>query len=153
MPNGRANLTEAQWIEIEKNRYRTWYDGGGVILFNSYNQVLLVQDTFTKKWSFPKGRVEKEDCDFPIVTAIRETKEETGLQYMTDYIINSFEPVMIHYNTYLFRGDLLVNANDVYTDGINETTAQWCSKEYIKSNIWKYTNNYIKKFVSQYWQY
>jgi 8-oxo-dGTP pyrophosphatase MutT (NUDIX family) len=151
MPNGRANLTEEEWIMIEKNRYRTWYDGGGVILFNSYNQVLLVQDKFSKRWSFPKGRVEKEDCDFPIVTSIRETKEETGLEYGVDYVMTSFDPVMIHYDTQLFKAILLVNANDAHTDGINESTTRWCSKEYIKNKIWKYTNSQIKNFVSKYW--
>ncbi len=151
MPNGRANLTEAEWIEIDKNRYRTWYDGSGIILFNSYNQVLLVQDKISKKWSFPKGRVDKEDCDFPIVTAIRETKEETGLDYRTDYIINSFDPVMIHYDTHLFKANLIVNAKDANADGINESTTRWCSKNYIKKKIWRYTNIYIKIFASEYW--
>lgn len=146
---GRANLTEAEWIEIENNRYRTWYDGAGIILFNKQNQILLVQDAFSKRWSFPKGRVEIDDN--PINTAIRETKEEVGLEYITDYILNSFDPVMIHYDSHFFKAALINETSTPITDGSNECAYRWCSKSLIKNKLWNYTNTYIKTFITLYW--
>lgn len=54
-----------------KGRYKA-----GVVLINSTNEVLLVQNC-GEKWSFPKGNVEPfEDAKS---AAVRELREETGI--------------------------------------------------------------------------
>lgn len=56
----------------------------GIILHNENNEVLCVRDTKSDKWSFPKGHCERIDTHL-LDTAIRETREETGLEYGVDY--------------------------------------------------------------------
>jgi len=62
------------------------YAGAGFILFtHDLQSVLLVLDSRSKKWGFPKGHRELKD-ENDIATATRETWEETGL-VKEDYII------------------------------------------------------------------
>jgi 8-oxo-dGTP pyrophosphatase MutT (NUDIX family) len=59
----------------------------GLILTNSKNEYLLVKDTRSKKWSFPKGG--KEDFEVYLnQTAEREMLEETGFLLGRDYTYN-----------------------------------------------------------------
>lgn len=53
---------------------------GAVVFYKSKQniKILLVKNSNGKYWSFPKGHVEQEDKDEQ-TTAIREIKEETGL--------------------------------------------------------------------------
>ena len=60
--------------------------GSGVILLNSQDQVLLVQNFKTAIWSFPKGHYEKED-GYYYHTAIREMEEETTFRVDDDYTL------------------------------------------------------------------
>lgn len=60
--------------------------GGGVILTNSNDEVLLVQNFRTGIWGFPKGHYEKED-GYYYQTAIREMEEETTFQLDKDYTL------------------------------------------------------------------
>jgi 8-oxo-dGTP pyrophosphatase MutT (NUDIX family) len=64
------------------------YVGAGIILRNAKGQVILVRDARSGRWGFPKGHPEPEDKKNPINTAIRECGEETGLQPLTDYVID-----------------------------------------------------------------
>jgi 8-oxo-dGTP pyrophosphatase MutT (NUDIX family) len=64
------------------------YVGAGIILRNAKGQVILVRDARSGRWGFPKGHPEPEDKKNPINTAIRECEEETGLQPLTDYVID-----------------------------------------------------------------
>jgi len=55
------------------------YAGAGFILLSSdLSTILLVNDTRTNKWGFPKGHREEYDAN-DLETSIREVKEETGL--------------------------------------------------------------------------
>lgn len=64
------------------------YVGAGIILRNPKHQVILVRDARSQRWGFPKGHPEPEDKKNPINTAIRECREETGLEPLTDYVID-----------------------------------------------------------------
>ncbi|NBQ48939.1 MAG: NUDIX domain-containing protein [Sphingobacteriia bacterium] len=87
------------------------YAGAGFILFTSDLQsVLLVHDSRSKKWGFPKGHREKED-ENDIATATRETWEETGL-IKEDYVIfpEAFK-INKGSQSYIFRYAMLKHAD------------------------------------------
>lgn len=80
--------------------------GAGVILKNDDNQILLIQDTITKKYGFPKGQYESDDYTY-YQNAVREMKEETTLELDKDY---SLTPGSCRFgNHYYFFGTLLHN--------------------------------------------
>lgn len=58
----------------------------GAIVCRKYHgnlEILLVQHLMGGHWSFPKGHVEKGETE--IQTALREIKEETGIEVMIDH--------------------------------------------------------------------
>lgn len=146
-PSISANIN---WTEIDRNRYKTWYNGAGIIIFNE-NKVLLVQDANTKKWSFPKGHAEKCDCDMPLLTAIRETMEEVGLNPITDYVFNSFVPIQMRYSSMYYIATMLDTANPPKINGVNECAYQWCSRDQIIETMWNDVNTYVKQYISNFW--
>jgi 8-oxo-dGTP pyrophosphatase MutT (NUDIX family) len=60
--------------------------GGGLIITNSKDEILLLQSAKSGKWGFPKGTYEPDDMAY-YFTAIREMEEETTLQAQKDYTI------------------------------------------------------------------
>jgi 8-oxo-dGTP pyrophosphatase MutT (NUDIX family) len=63
------------------------YAGAGLILLSSdLTHVLLIRDTRSGKWGFPKGHREPEDSS-DLATAVREVHEETGL-IQEDYSVH-----------------------------------------------------------------
>jgi 8-oxo-dGTP pyrophosphatase MutT (NUDIX family) len=51
--------------------------GAVVLLFNEAHQLLLIKPTYKEGWSIPGGGVEQDET--PKTTAVREVKEEVGL--------------------------------------------------------------------------
>lgn len=51
--------------------------GAGVLIFNESHQLLIVKPNYKEGWSIPGGGVDIDET--PRVAAIRETKEEVGL--------------------------------------------------------------------------
>lgn len=51
--------------------------GAVVVIFNEAHQLLLIKPTYKDGWSIPGGGVELDET--PLTTALRETKEEIGL--------------------------------------------------------------------------
>lgn len=104
------------------------YAGAGLVLLSPDRQsVLLVHDTRSGKWGFPKGH--KEPCDATdIDTAIRECKEETGLT-AADYSIHN-EPFKISKGSqsYIFRYAFLKEGREGYVAPVNPreiSALQW----------------------------
>lgn len=104
------------------------YAGAGFVLLSPDRQsVLLVHDTRSGKWGFPKGH--KEACDAAdIDTAIRECKEETGLT-ATDYVIYN-EPFKISKGSqsYIFRYAFLKEGRETAVVSLNPreiSALQW----------------------------
>jgi 8-oxo-dGTP pyrophosphatase MutT (NUDIX family) len=102
----------------------------GVVLLNS-NQVLLLQhpDTIISgHWDFPKGHVEKGEDE--IQTALRELKEETGIDKVK--IIDDFHH-LISYN--LLRGEETILKEVVFFLGITNQEKVSISSEH-QSFVW-----------------
>lgn len=59
---------------------------------NGYTQLLLIKHRFSGHWSFPKGHV--EDGEYENETALREVREETGLEIVLQ---NGFRERVEHY--------------------------------------------------------
>lgn len=68
---------------------------GLVIQHPTESAVLLVRDSRTNKWSFPKGRSESIDVNY-IDTAIRETLEETGFIQYKHYVLKNKSRACAH---------------------------------------------------------
>ena len=72
---GVAGLFAGRYARVEgANVYATDVDG----------RILVVRPTYTNKWMLPGGRVERGET--PHEAAIRETREETGLDVVLDRI-------------------------------------------------------------------
>ena len=85
------------------------YIGDGIIIHNSNKEVLLVCDSRSGRWGFPKGHPENCDKKLAINTAVRECYEETGMCVINDYIIENMNPKRIGKRLY-FSGILLNEA-------------------------------------------
>jgi ADP-ribose pyrophosphatase YjhB (NUDIX family) len=70
---GVAGLFSGRYARVEgANVYATDVDG----------RILVVRPTYANKWMLPGGRVERGET--PHQAAIRETREETGLEVVLD---------------------------------------------------------------------
>jgi 8-oxo-dGTP pyrophosphatase MutT (NUDIX family) len=76
------------------NNVSNKYVGAGIILMArspclGEDRFLLLKGLDSGVWSFPKGHPEAMDGGMPLCTAVRETREETGLVAGVDYDILS----------------------------------------------------------------
>ena len=84
------------------------YVGSGFIMLSpECTHTLLVNDSRSKKWGFPKGHKEDDDKNDDLTTAVRECGEETGLT-TSDYKVHSeVFRVSKGSQSYLFRYAIL----------------------------------------------
>lgn len=109
------------------------YNGVGIVIFHPDREhVLMICDSRSKKWSFPKGQV--EECDVcTVATGIREVKEETGFVYLHDYTIDLYSSEK-YGNYMLYEGqslrDTLVYENrpDEYVEKVSWIPIEGVSK-------------------------
>ncbi len=80
-------------------------------------------------WTFPKGRPEPNET--PVVTAIRETKEEVGLDVVIQTQFNSLQ----HSYTFVRAGEL-VSKKVEYFLATSDTVALTIQPEEIKEARW-----------------
>lgn len=81
----------------------TDYNGVGIVIFHpDMRSVLMICDSRSRKWSFPKGRVEESDA-YPLATGIREVEEETGFIHLHDYRVDPIKKG-IYGNYLLYEG-------------------------------------------------
>lgn len=69
----------------EELGYATAKVGAGAAVFNGDGQILLVKRADNRKWGFPAGGVEPNES--AAEAAVRETKEETGIEVRVDELI------------------------------------------------------------------
>jgi 8-oxo-dGTP pyrophosphatase MutT (NUDIX family) len=128
------------------------YIGSGFILFsNDLKKILLVHDTRSKKWGFPKGHREEEDTT-DLETAVRECNEETGLS-TNDYIIhNESFRVSKGSQSYIFRYAVL-NENSrtlIHSNSLQEISElRWVPlSEILAANSVLDGNKYLRSWVA-----
>jgi ADP-ribose pyrophosphatase YjhB (NUDIX family) len=70
---GVAGLFSGRYARVE---------GANVYATDAEGRILVVRPTYTKDWMLPGGRVERGET--PHEAAVRETREETGLDVVLD---------------------------------------------------------------------
>lgn len=108
----------------------TTYTGAGIILTRIMDgriQLLLLRGVSAGIWSFPKGHAEACDGGQPLRTAVRETREETGLVCGADYQIVG-DRMRYGKNRY-WLGVLLPGAREPIIEPREHTAAQWFDKD------------------------
>jgi 8-oxo-dGTP pyrophosphatase MutT (NUDIX family) len=112
----------------------------GVILFNENKDVkFLLLNYPSKHWDFIKGKMEKGET--PHQTALRETKEETGISDVE--FIDGFEEEIEYY----FRADNQdIHKKVIFFFGKTKTTDIILSHEHLDF-IWLDFDNALKKIT------
>ena len=84
-----------QWIrsKVEHDKIILVFAGG--CIFNEKGEVLLQRRGDSKKWGFPGGAVELGET--PQMAAVREVKEETGLDVEVDNLIGIYTDCNMEY--------------------------------------------------------
>ena len=60
-------------------------EGANVLATDGEGRILVVKPTYTRDWMLPGGRVERGET--PHAAAIRETREETGLEVTLERLL------------------------------------------------------------------
>ena len=55
------------------------YHGAGVICIRPDSNILILKGKYHGEWSVPKGYIDPRERNNPVLAALRELKEETGL--------------------------------------------------------------------------
>lgn len=131
------------------NPINSW-KGAGIILLNSNCSILLVRDTKSKKFGFPKGHSEKYD-KMPYDTALRELTEETNLTEK-DFKLFSEYPILSKNKYYFWFGLLNETVQNIERFHITKDEPTISLVKYYNINKIKELdiNISLKKFIKNY---
>jgi 8-oxo-dGTP diphosphatase len=73
---GLAGLFSGRYARVE---------GANVLVIDGAGHILVVRPTYSREWMLPGGRVERGET--PHGAAVRETREETGLDVALDRVV------------------------------------------------------------------
>ena len=105
----------------------------GGCIFNEKGEVLLQRRGNTNKWGFPGGAIEIGET--PQMAAIREAKEETGLDVEVGKIIGVFTDLDITYasgdqaQSVVIAYELKPVGGELYCDQVETTELRYYSKD------------------------
>lgn len=105
----------------------------GVILVSPDDCILVVQGRLSMKWSFPKGH--GYSCETPLVAALRELKEETGIVIpeTQNYVEKRFKSNKSNSGGTYF----VFNVDEKYTTRPEDTSeiinTMWCPRDRLPS--------------------
>ena len=112
----------------------------GIILFNEMDKrKFLLLNYPSKHWDFVKGKMEKGET--PHQTAIRETKEETGISDVE--FINGFEEEIEYY---FYAENQEIHKKVIFFLGKTQTTEIVLSHEHLDF-IWLEFDNALNKIT------
>ena len=109
----------------------------GVILFNELDGRFLLLNYPSKHWDFVKGKMEKGET--PHETAIRETKEETGISDLE--FLNGFEEEIEYY---FYADKQEIHKKVIFFLGKTKTSEIILSHEHL-DYIWLEFDNALEK--------
>ena len=110
----------------------------GIILFNDVDKrKYLLLNYPSKHWDFVKGKMEKDET--PHETAVRETKEETGISDIE--FIDGFEEEIEYY---FYVGNQEIHKKVIFFLGKTNTTEITLSHEHLDF-IWLEFDNALNK--------
>lgn len=101
----KRKVSTSEQIKTQKKEKGEKKEGirNAVILLitgKSFDRILMVRDTYSRKWMLPGGKIEKGET--PFQGAVREFKEETSFEL--PYIKNKFNSYVYHGHTAIFIG-------------------------------------------------
>ena len=85
-----------RWIRSKVGHEKIILTFAGGCIFNDQGKVLLQRRGDSNKWGFPGGAIEPGET--PEMTAIREAKEETGLDVSSERLIGVYTDPDITYS-------------------------------------------------------
>ncbi len=85
-----------QWIRSKVGHEKVILIFAGGCIFNEKGEVLLQKRGVSNKWGFPGGAIELGET--PQMTAIREVKEETGLDVEVGKLIGIYTDSNVEYS-------------------------------------------------------
>ncbi|MGD1527094.1 NUDIX domain-containing protein [Vibrio owensii] len=89
----------------------------GIIFVDKHNQMLMLHSATYSHWDIPKGT--QSDGETPIQTAIRETREETGITVNPDDLI---ELGLYHYNRFKDLWLFFIKVDNIELDRLKCTS-------------------------------
>jgi 8-oxo-dGTP pyrophosphatase MutT (NUDIX family) len=88
-------------VDVSKACWEEWISkkavaNAGVVVVNFQKQVLLLYKLGTKEWGLPSGGIDKGEK--PIEAAVRELREETGINLPVELLTEIYTATAIHEN-------------------------------------------------------
>ena len=121
-----------QWIRSKVGHEKIILSFAGGCIFNEKGDVLLQRRTDSNKWGFPGGAIEIGET--PQMAAIREAKEETGLDVKVGRIIGVYTDLDIKYSSgdlaqsIVIAYELVPIGGELYCDQIETMELRYFSK-------------------------
>jgi len=128
-------------LEFLRNEFKSLFkkiEAAGGLVKNKENKYLFI---FRRgKWDLPKGKV--DDGESPEITALREVKEECGLQSLsiTRQLISTYHTYMLNENPILkkiYWYEMILDKEEIPTPQIEEdiTDIKWFSQNEISQVV------------------
>lgn len=119
----------------------------GIILYNQDTcRYLLVLGLKSQKWGFPKGHMERGETEQQ--TALRELKEETGIELRKPLVDRIRYRNNIYFMVSLYSSDLPLHLDIIDTNEIE--SAKWFSLEDIGNLPIEQCNFGLKHWIHEY---
>ena len=122
-----------QWIRSKVGHEKIILTFAGGCIFNERGEVLLQKRGNSNKWGFPGGAIEIGET--PQMAAIREAKEETGLDVEVGRIIGVYTDLDIRYasgdqaQSIVIAYELRPVGGELHCDQLETTALKYFSKD------------------------
>lgn len=74
------------------------YHGAGIICIRPDSKILILKSKYHGEWSVPKGYIDAKERNNPVISALRELKEETGLTLNSSDLITDDTGELLSYD-------------------------------------------------------